>query len=542
MKHFYFKKRTMCIFLCLLLSTMTTFGQQTLDYLTNNKIVAAENAVPDDWQNDLWVNKDFVELAVGDSHEIWARRLPEIIDGPISNNVQLPIYNFVIVEGNSVSVDQQGVVTANSQGKSIIKVTYNEKEAYGRHYGPVSRVNVTYVVVNVTDQSAGNIDITNDLTSSSYDTYYFSEENYILPLSVAAENATSLKVYCNGTVVSKDGEKYPLILENRANIIEVVASNGVNEKYWARVIDARKIEVDINNLSSPGQPIFLTHKVEVGFRGIVLPLPKLATFYNPCTSFGFGWGDEDKTKVIYSLDNNEVIKSNDPQLGQYALADHNKIIFNVNKVGRIVLSNGHIKEYWWGEALGEDKKYKGKISAGLGSPTRNGDFSFFPDITIDVAAPYRSVTFEDIDLEGKDHTMVATPESFKDFSKVYTSGSYSFKLFANDMNLTFPVWSGLIVTNKSDNITIGGVGNQLNSAAGGDVSGVGNYGVIYSANSGGMPHSDTKEISFEVDKAHAPHRVQGCYVTNNTYAVHSMGSFQDLMGNHIKKNNAYSPF
>ncbi|MDC1106921.1 DUF4465 domain-containing protein [Prolixibacteraceae bacterium] len=522
MKHFYLKRRVSFICVTLMMSIMTSFGQQNLDYLTDKSIVVAQDVVPDDWQDDLWVNKDFVELTVGASCEIWARRVPEIIDNPIANNVFIPDYNYVVVEGNSISVDANGVVTANIVGKSIVKVTYNGADAYGRHFGHVSRVNVAYVVVNVVNQEVEDVKISTDLSKTSYDTYYYTGANYQLPLSVESENATAIEVYCNGHKVVEESGAYLLMLENRANIIEVLASNGSKKRYWATVVDARKVDVSITNLSSQGKVVMLGDRVDLSFKGIKLPLPKVATFYNPCTSFGMPWDDGEKTKVVYTLNGNKEVKSNDPQLGQYALAHHNSIRFTLDKVGETKLTNGYIKEFWWGQPIGDDKNYKGKIGAGIGSPTRSADFSVMPEVVIDVVAPYQSATFEKVDLGPDGYTMVNLPEKNKEFSKVYHSGSYSFNLSATDYSTIFPVWSGTIVTDNSDNATVGGVENQLNSAAGGDVTGNGKYAVGFSAVSGGMAPAGSGDIEFALDVAHAPQIINGCYVTNNTYVVHSI--------------------
>ncbi|MCT4674301.1 MAG: DUF4465 domain-containing protein [Prolixibacteraceae bacterium] len=520
MKNFYvLKKSSTVLFLLLILSWSTKAQNNASAYLTDNNYVEAPSSVPDDWKNDLWLNTDFVELSIGDNYIIAPRRVPEIIDNPISNAVVLPPFNFRVVEGNSATVADNGTITAHQLGKTVIKVTYDPIDAYSQHYEAVSPVNVTYVVVNVVDENVKEITIETDLTSTSYDTYYFEEDNYMLPLGVTTKNATSVEVTCNGNKVDIKENKYPLPLENRANIIEIKASNNNTSRIWSTVIDARKIEIQVENITHPGAPITIDDKIQIGFKGIVLPVYKLATIYNPQMPMGM-WGGE-FTKVTYVTDEGKKLSSNDPKLGQYNLATDNKIIFKAEQFGTINLTQGHIRETWWGSPLGSDKIVKGQGKPNLSAPTLEGNFSTFPDIHIDVLAPYRTGDFEDIEVPAQGYTMPKL-NGYTETSKTYETGSYSFRLNASDFGTIFPVWSGTIVTTNNDNISEGGVQNQLNSAAGGDIDGTGKYAVSFLANSGGMKPSKDHEVRFTITNPSTPRVIKGCYVTNNTYAVHSM--------------------
>ena len=215
------------------------------------------NNVPDDFENDLWLQYDFKEMKVGDKAEIYPRRIPQIVGSSINNDVHRPNFNFEIIEGDSVELStndstDKSIVTAKKEGTTIVKVTYDETVYENKTYGASSKVNTAYVVFTVANEES-NMTISTDIKQTSYDTIYFAEGNSTpLDFSVNTTNAKSVKVTCNNEELKEVDGKYRANLKNRSNIIGVVATNEKGEtKTYYKVVDARKVEIDIYNKSQP---------------------------------------------------------------------------------------------------------------------------------------------------------------------------------------------------------------------------------------------------------------------------------------------------
>lgn len=343
----------------------------------------ASNELPEDYLNDIWLStNDYVELQTGSTHTIKARRVPEIIDGAISNNVTLPPFTFEVMEGSSATVDpESGLVTALSPGRTLIEVGYKEVYANDKIYAAVSPVNKTYVVVNVVDSTVNHgIDISTTISATSYDTYYFdNQRGFDMTFDVTATADATVKVYCNNAELKADcAGQYTACLTNRANIIEVEATNSVGSKRWAKVIDARRVKIDVENNSRPGQQITEGDNVHVSFRGITLPVYKLATIYNPCMN---AWGEE-AAKVRYYNETLDSVRTN-VNVTQWDLATNNTMEMTMPEAGEYNFIDGFIRESWWGKPLGNDKETD-KNEPGLGSPTLYGSFSKLPAFRISV--------------------------------------------------------------------------------------------------------------------------------------------------------------
>ena len=483
-------------------------------------IGTSQPGVPDDWKNDLWLNTNFREMSVGSTYQIVARRVPEIIDNPISNNVTLPTFHYTVVRGNSVTVNESGLVTANSLGTSIIEVKYDEKVANETTYGAVSPVNITYMAVDVIDPNVANtVTLTTDITTRTYDTHYFLGETTTLSFNVTMEGADKVTVKCNDYNARQKENNYTVRLLNRANIIEIVAlKNNVAVRKLYYVIDARRIEVKVQNITNPGKNFEAGDKAQVSFKGITLPVYKLATIYNP--QFESPWGGK-FTRVYFDNQQLGEVKSN-VDVSQYDLADKNTIEMTLGAEGNYIFKNGRINEAWWGSPLGTDKDMSGPGQPNLNAGTVESNFSTFPNFNISVG--YQPALFEEIKLAPQSHRYADVTASAvnETVSESFTSGSFFFKNFATNWGGGILSWYGTGVSNRTDNTSPGGVGNQCNSASGGDVDGTGNYAVIYEANSGGMEDYGLETVTFTNKDYPDGKQIQGMYVTNNTYATSSM--------------------
>jgi len=486
----------------------------------NNQAYGNSNEIPDDWKNDLWLNTNYREMAVGENYNIVARRVPEIIDNPISNSVTLPTFHYNVIKGNSVSIDATGLISAETLGASIIEVTYDEKEANGKIYGAVSSVNKTYMIVDVIDVAVNTgITLSTDISTRSYDTHYFLGNDLDFSFAVTSGGADNISIKCNDIEATNVSNSYTVKLQNRANIIEIIASNSIGTKKLYYVIDARKIEINTKNISKPNEVLEKGDKAQISFKGITIPVYKLATIYNP--QFESMWGG-DYTRVYYNNATLGEVKTN-VNVTQYDLADNNTIEITFNEAGNYTFTEGHIHELWWGSALGAEKDMSGPGEPNLNAPTNESDFSFLPDFEINVEEIILPATFNDIMLEAETHLVadVSTAALYESVTQTNTSGSFEFKNTVTNWG-SMTSWTGVAISNRTDNTSAGDVANQFNSSASGDIDGNGNYSVIFDSNSGGMNMGPDYTISFNLSDFPNGRTISGCYITNNTYGTTSM--------------------
>ena len=349
--------------------------------------VNAGSEVPESFTNDLWLQYDFKEMDIGDKAELNPRRVEEAITDGINNNVGLPHFNYEIIKGDSVEIDDKvnahAVVNAVKKGVSVVKVTYDGMtHKGGKYFAATDPVNTAYVIYSVAGDK--NIEIkdnivyekpkTGEILFRSYDTVYFSEGKTVnFPLKVTQKGADKLEVFCNGLPVKGEDGNYILPLENRSNIIEMrgTAENGAERSFF-RVIDARKIEIKKENLTHPGESFSKGDKVKVSFRGITMPVYKLASIYNP----GMGSG---AARVCYRDNHGQ---SYEGICNQYDLATKNSFEVELKEKGTYKFTGGEIYSKWWGDELGSDK-----IKDSQGQPNLNAEeyesyFSIMPDFEI----------------------------------------------------------------------------------------------------------------------------------------------------------------
>lgn len=352
--------------------------------------------IPDDFENDLWLQYDFKELQVGETADIYPRRVPQIVSDAVANDVFRPTFHFEVVSGNSIELDTTATddkvtVTAKRPGNSIIKVTYDATEYKGKEYGATAASNAAYVVFSVSKEDPADtgisirpkasIEVGEPLTS--YDTIYFTDGDTVdYTYYLAVDNADSVKVTCNGHEVKsgKDGA-YVLPLENRSNIIGVTAKNDKGTRYFYQVIDARKIEINVANQSNPGKPLETGDTATISFKGIANPVYKLATIYNP-TIPNF-WGGKG-TYVEYTNESlsDETFKG---YCSQWDLATKNSFDVTFDESGDYTFTGGRIFSSWWGSQLGADKGVYGQGDPNLNAPILERYFCELPDFTVKVA-------------------------------------------------------------------------------------------------------------------------------------------------------------
>ena len=408
--------------------------------------VNAGSEVPDSFTNDLWTQYDYKELKVGDTAKLIPRRVEEAITDAINNNVQLPHFNYEIIKGDSVTMDETDnskvTVKAVKEGNTIVKITYDELEHIGgKHFDAVDPVNTAYVVYSVGGNESIKItdNIINkeadrkdeaDVVFRSYDTMYFTEgDSTPFILKASAEGAESIVVKCNGITVPQNGTEgtYTLPLENRSNIIEITAkaADGTTRSKF-HVLDARKIKINVENATHEGEELEAGDTAKISFTGITMPVYKLATIYNPQFNSP-NWGSE-STYVHYTYGSTEY----KGHCSQWDLAIKNSFEVTFPEEGIFTFEDGGIHCQWWGSTLGADKTTDNPGEPNMGAPTLEDDFSFMPDFDVTVAKSTRinvdSVTLDKTELQIKEGdtaqlTATITPEEAADKAITWTSSN-----------------------------------------------------------------------------------------------------------------------
>lgn len=362
--------------------------------------VNAGTEVPKSFTNDLWTQYDYKEMEINDMVKLNPRRVEEAITNPIGNDVEMPHFNYEIIKGDSVTIDDSNnahaVVKAVKNGVSVVKITYDAfKHTAGKDFEAVDPVNTAYVVYSV----GGNKSITikdnivykdsdktdeDDVVLRSYDTIYYTEGGTKeFDLKASATGADKFTVKCNGMTVKESTKPghYMLPLENRSNIVEMTATaaDGTSRSRY-RVIDARKIKINVENKTAPNEPLEKGDVATVSFTGITMPVYKLATIYNPVFQSNFGGFATESTHVHYDC-NGTVYKG---FCKQWDLATKNSFDVKIDDAGKYSFTKGRIKSEWWGSPLGADKLTDNPGEPNLNAPVLKDDFSFMPDFSFEV--------------------------------------------------------------------------------------------------------------------------------------------------------------
>ena len=363
----------------------------TVEEYTVYDPLPSSSSVPADFENDLWLQHAFREMRVGDTAEIYPRRVPEAVaTATIAWGVDPPFYYEIIDGAGVVSItpetptesNRTATVTALSQGVAIVKVTYGGFEmaqtapsVYGT--GPVSPINAAYAAFNVTSAASsitinpGNKIRGNQDMRFPYDTVYFTGDSVNWPITPTAIPGTITEVaaYNPATrvyvpVPAGAGGVYNLPLQNRQNIIRITASDG---SLYYEMISARKIEIIVN----PPNPR-AGGSATVTFRGISNPVHKLAGIYNP-----------QATGVQYTRTGIGGVDTISGASTQWDISRTNRLTLTRAQPGTETFTGGVIGQRWWGHPLGYDKNNK---STGTGfsgiAPVYGDSFSVLPDFSV----------------------------------------------------------------------------------------------------------------------------------------------------------------
>lgn len=374
--------------------------------------VKTEAKVYDDFQNDIWLQFQQKDMQVGETAIIYPWRLEQAITNAIQNDVKRPVFHFEIIKGDSISLNgtestSKVTATAEKPGTTVVKVTYDALE-HGKTWGAISPVNTAYAVFTVGEEGKATITPSDNLKNwRHYDTIYYNEGKTVpYTFTVDTENAVAVKVTVNGQVIEGKGKEYTANLENRSNIIGIEATDSEGKiKSLYRVVDARFIEINVDNKTHPEkQNIEVGDTATISFRGITMPVYKLATIYNP--QFG-----KNAAYVDYK---NEKLGSFKGQCGQCDLATNNDFEITFNEGGKYTFASKGIYCAWWGSELGTDITKEGSGEPNLNAPTLQGWFSAMPEFTVDVTeVPVEKITIDNDKNPGKPYMNIAAGETVK---------------------------------------------------------------------------------------------------------------------------------
>ncbi|MDT2829785.1 Ig-like domain-containing protein [Vagococcus carniphilus] len=345
-----------------------------------------EAKVYDDFGNDLWLQYQQKALEVNETVDLRPWRVEQIVSDGINNDVARPNFHFEVISGDSVTLSdatstEKSQVKAVKPGTSVVKVTYDELEYKGKTWGAISPVNTAYAVFVVGQDGKSAIKLSDELMNwRHYDTIYYSKgETVPYTFNVDAKDAKKVRVLLNGVEITGNGNEYTANLENRSNIISVEATDN-NDKVSSlhRVVDARFIEVNVENKTNPKKDFIVGDTAKVSFKGINLPVYKLATIYNPTMN---AWGGKGSF-VEYKNDKSEEFKG---RSGQYDLATKNSFEVEFKEAGNHTFTSPNgIFTSWWGSKLGSDLTATGPGEPNLNADVLEGYFSKMPDFNINV--------------------------------------------------------------------------------------------------------------------------------------------------------------
>ena len=374
--------------------------------------VSVGSEVPSSFENDLWTQYDHKELNIGETASVCPRRVHEAVVNTTQNDLEMPHFNYEVILGKDVISLEGGDnthqgVKALKNGNAVVKITYDRHvHSNGKRvFEATDPVNTQYVTFSVGNDKS--ISITDSVKETKYDTIYYTTGTTVnYPMTVNAEGA-DVTVKCNGLSVKNENGTFNVPLENRYNIVEITAKKGDKSRTVYHVISARKIRINIENITRPGKLIAQNDKVRVSFNGIKLPLYKLATIYNP------QWGDG-ATRVYYEMDG----KAYEGRCGQWDIATKNSFEVSFDKAGEAEFKNGEIRVSWWGSELGYDQTHADKGEANLNAATHHGNFCTMPDFSITVAeaVPATEVVLNKTDMvlnleESEKLTATLNPEN-----------------------------------------------------------------------------------------------------------------------------------
>lgn len=320
-------------------------------------------------------SQNYLRMNVGDTFKARAYRAWQIINSDTANIMIEPDFEYKIIRGDSITIEQQGqnaVVKAVKNGISIVEVTYDAIEIGGNTkytgiYGAIDPMRKGLFVVNVGGST--DTEIIMPEWDSDFDTIYFTEDSGTYKFTPESEAALTVK--CNDQKVEKNADNsYTLPINQGNNIVSVTA--GDTTEYV--IIKGNKVSVNIENTTSPDEPIRQGDTIKISFDGLHIPMPKFSGIYNP------GYGNT--IKATYQKENGRYVQGTG---SQYNFITNHAISMTVYDKGTIKLTNGTIPFTSMGFVPGAHRELTDTgVGANFNAVEVPAEFSHLPDITFEV--------------------------------------------------------------------------------------------------------------------------------------------------------------
>lgn len=353
-------------------------------------------------------DSQYITLTQGQEFTIRPLRVWQIGNNPVDNFYIEPEYHYTVVAGDSVEITDQtnyynishGTVKAIKNGVSLVRVTYDPIQIGETYWNGTDPNQVGLIVFNVTDQDSRDLHANIDVRE--YDTVYindgvtYPDGTTLPPLDTAPYTFTpdagcSVRVlapsedpeFCTDwgfgeadrwTDCQEKNGSFTVQLKEGRNVVEV--SRGDQVQY--HVIRAVPLSVMIQNRTNPGKSPLAGDSIAISFKGISMPLPKLAAIYNP----GYSASAEGTVRVEYFMNGDRVFSKGT----QYDLPKHNTIIVDMDEAGEYDFKKGGIYLTWYGSSLDAHRHISDQgLLPNFNAPDHpRRSFSYLPQFSIKI--------------------------------------------------------------------------------------------------------------------------------------------------------------
>lgn len=360
---------------------------------------------------DIYLNindQNYLQLNQGETYQIVNLRNWEAVDTIINNYFIEPDYHYTVIDENGnasdvVTVDENGVITANTEGTAIVLVTYDAMTVYDNFYSAIWPENTGVFVVSVgaeesgidlnmllneeneTDESLAGSKLSGKKVDAELDVFYYkkgeagayysftptegSEVTLLTP--TVTDSALTYQGGFGSDGVTKQGDTYTVCLKQGRNIVKVT-KDGKSEY---QVLTAKEVSYQIKNVTNPGQEIMPGDTVTVTFDTVYHPVNKLAGVYNM------------SAKLLYTAPESVTVAAS---ANQYAFASKAQTLtvtipedYNQDTV---TLTEGKIYVSGFGDPYGNHRgiTYTEGKNPNFTAQMRKADFAVLPDVEIPV--------------------------------------------------------------------------------------------------------------------------------------------------------------
>ncbi len=322
--------------------------------------------------------------------------------------------------GNYTQNITLGSHTSTKNSLAVVKITYDEMDKDGTHYPAIDDADTGIVFLRKGGTSEG---ITPSMTQydrgtkgqsplrNDFDTVYFLGTTSLpgkdpvpgkgsTDYTFKAGEGTQVFIHdpVKATDTTFDNEAWRKCAVDAEGNCTVALKNGRNpikiikgDSDFYTVINAKKLDVKVENFTHPGKEIAARDRVGVSFDGLELPVYKMSCIYNP------GWAQRgDQTWVEYTLNGKDTVDSFHIQ---YPIATINTIEFKAAE-GKNTLSQGQIHCTHMGSGLyahteipSNGLNHNFNAGTGANSPW----FNILPEITF-TARPITEEEEKDADV------------------------------------------------------------------------------------------------------------------------------------------------